>query len=62
MATDLLASTFGRWQAVENSALGIAELAALLNVPGRKCSNGVEVPLKNVPIGPSSFRSFGTRE
>ena len=47
MATDLLASTFGKWQAVENSALAIAELAPLLNVPGRKCSNGVDVPVKN---------------
>ena len=47
MATDLLASTFGKWQAVENSALAIAEQATLLNVPGRKCSNGVDVPMKN---------------
>ena len=47
MATDLLGSSFGKWQAVENSALAIAELATLLNVPGRKCSNGVDVPVKN---------------
>jgi hypothetical protein len=51
MATDLLASTFGKWQTVENSGLAIAELATLLNVPGRKCSNGVEVPLKNADWG-----------
>jgi hypothetical protein len=47
MATDLLTSSFGKWQAVENSALAIAELATLLNVPGRKCSNGLDVPVKN---------------
>jgi hypothetical protein len=47
MATDLLGSSFGKWQAVENSALAIAELATLLNVPGRKCSNGMDVPVKN---------------
>jgi hypothetical protein len=47
MATDLLGSSFGKWQAVENSALAIAELATLLDVPGRKCSNGVDVPVKN---------------
>ncbi len=47
MATDLLGSSFGKWQAVENSALAISELATLLNVPGRKCSNGVDVPVKN---------------
>jgi hypothetical protein len=47
MATDLLGSSFGKWQAVENSALAIAELATLLNVPGRKCSNGADAPVKN---------------
>jgi hypothetical protein len=47
MATDLLTSSFGKWEAVENSALAIAEVATLLEVPGRKCSNGVEVPVKN---------------
>lgn len=47
MATDLLGSTFGKWQAVENSALAIAELATLLDVPGRKCSNGADVPVQN---------------
>ena len=47
MATDLLASSYGKWEAVENSALAIAEVAALLTLPGRKCSNGLEVPLRN---------------
>lgn len=47
MATDPLTSIFGKWEAVENSALAIAEVADLLELPGRKCSNGVDVPLKN---------------
>jgi hypothetical protein len=47
MATDPLASSYGKWQAVENNALAIAEVADLLNVPGRKCANGLDVPVKN---------------
>lgn len=47
MTTDPLASVFGRWEAVENSALAIAEVANLLMLPGRKCANGVDVPLRN---------------
>lgn len=47
-ATDPLANTYGQWQAVENSALAIAETANLLIIPGRKCSSGIDVPLKNV--------------
>jgi hypothetical protein len=44
-ATDPLSSVFGNWQAVENSALTIADAADLLMTPGRKCSNGKDVPL-----------------
>src|SRR6516225_5762882 len=47
MATDLLASSYGKWEAVENSALAITEVANLLTLPGRKCANGLEVPIKN---------------
>lgn len=47
LATDPLASTYGKWVAVENSGLAIAEAANLLTIPGRKCSNGLDVPLKN---------------
>jgi hypothetical protein len=47
MATDLLTTVYGQWQAVENSALAIVEVANLLELPGRKCSNGLDVPLKN---------------
>ena len=47
MATDPLASTFGGWQAVENAALALAESGNLLSIPGRSCSNGVPVPIKD---------------
>jgi hypothetical protein len=46
-ATDPLASTYGKWEAVENSSLAITEAANLLVIPGRKCSNGIDVPVKN---------------
>lgn len=47
MATDPLQSQYGKWDAVENNALALAETANLLTIPGRKCSNGLDVPLKN---------------
>jgi hypothetical protein len=47
VSPNLLTSTFGKWEAVENSALALAESASLLTVPGRKCSNGADVPLKS---------------
>jgi hypothetical protein len=47
VATDPLADTYGKWQAVENSALALAEAANLLTIPGRKCSNGLPVPVAN---------------
>ena len=45
MATDPLTSTFGGWIAVENAALTLAESANLLSIPGRRCTNGVAVPI-----------------
>jgi len=47
MATDPLASSYGKWEAVENGALAIAEVANLLMLPGRKCANGLDVPVQN---------------
>ena len=47
MATDPLTSTFGGWLAVENAALALAESANLLLIPGRVCSNGTPVPVKD---------------
>lgn len=46
-ATDLLDGSYGKWEAVENSALAIAESANLLILPGRKCLNGRDVPVKD---------------
>src|SRR5271155_3131844 len=42
-----LASTYGGWAAVENSALALSEAANLLILPGRKCANGRPVPISN---------------
>lgn len=42
---NLLTSTYGGWQAVESAALGLAESANLLTIPGRMCSNGVPAPI-----------------
>ena len=50
-ATDPLASSYGGWTAVENSALALSEAARLLTVPGRICSNGRPVPLSNPDWG-----------
>ena len=47
LATDPLTSTFGGWQAVENAALALTESANLLLIPGRKCANGVPVPMND---------------
>jgi hypothetical protein len=46
-ATNPLESTYGKWEAVENSSLAIVETANLLVVPGRLCSNGRVVPTTN---------------
>jgi len=46
-STDPLASVFGNWEAVENSALVLTEAADLLMTPGRKCVNGRDVPVAN---------------
>lgn len=46
-ATNPLASSYGGWEAVENSSLAIVEAANLLSIPGRKCANGVAVPMNN---------------
>lgn len=51
-STDLLDSSYGQWEAVENSALAIAETANVLMLPGRKCLNGLDVPVKNPDWSP----------
>ena len=47
MSTDPRHAAFGGWVAVENAALTLAELANLLTLPGRSCSNGVPAPVKD---------------
>jgi hypothetical protein len=47
MAVNPLTSVYGKWQAVENGALAIADVTNLLMIPGRKCSNGLNAPLTN---------------
>jgi hypothetical protein len=42
-----LASSYGGWAAVENSAKALSEAANLLILPGRKCANGLPVPISN---------------
>jgi hypothetical protein len=37
--------TYGGWEAVENASLALYEAANLVQLPGRKCANGKDVPL-----------------
>jgi hypothetical protein len=46
-ATNPLESAYGKWEAVENAAMALSEAANLVILPGRKCSNGLPVPLQN---------------
>lgn len=46
-STDPLTGVFGNWEAVENSALILTEASDLLMTPGRKCTNGRDVPVSN---------------
>jgi hypothetical protein len=46
-STNSLSGLYGGWQAVENSALALAESAELLLIPGRMCSNGEVVDVGN---------------
>jgi hypothetical protein len=52
-ATAAFSGVYGGWQAVENSALALAETANLILIPGRQCQNGKPVPLQN-----EDFRKF----
>jgi hypothetical protein len=42
-----LTGLYGGWQAVENSALALAESADLLLIEGRTCSNGEVVNVRD---------------
>lgn len=47
VSPNALTSTYGKWEAVENSSLALVEAANLLSLPGRKCANGKDVPIGN---------------
>ena len=44
MATDPIQAAWGGWQAIQNAALALAESATLLQLEGRRCTNGTLVP------------------
>jgi hypothetical protein len=60
LATNPLASTYGGWEAVSNSALALTESARLLEVP-RSCSNGKPAPIQSATWkkGLSELRAAG---
>lgn len=45
-ATEKFAAIYGGWQQVENSAMALSETVNLIAIPGRKCENGLPVPLE----------------
>ena len=47
VSPDALSSTYGKWEAVENSSMALIEAANLVNLAGRKCANGRAVPVGN---------------
>jgi hypothetical protein len=48
---NLITSTYGGWDAVENAALALAESANLIALPGRVCANGKPVPISRPDWG-----------
>lgn len=46
-AVNPLESAYGKWTAVENAGMALADGAALLRIAGRRCANGVAAPLNN---------------
>jgi cytochrome c556 len=47
------ANTYSGWAQVENSAIALSETANLILIPGRKCENGLPVPLDQ-----ANFKKF----
>ena len=45
-ASAVYAGVYGGWTQVENAAIAISETANLIMIPGRKCMNGLPVPLE----------------
>lgn len=52
-ATATYASVYSGWERVEYAALALSEVANLIMIPGRVCSNG-----KPVPLDREDFRKF----
>ena len=50
VSPNALTSAYGKWEAVENSALAIADATPLLMIP-RTCSSGVAAPIGNPQWG-----------
>jgi hypothetical protein len=46
-ATHAFYGTYGNWEAVENASIALYEAANLVQLPGRKCANGNDVPLQD---------------
>jgi hypothetical protein len=44
-AKDVYSGVYTGWAQVENAAVAISETANLIMIPGRKCENGLPVPL-----------------
>jgi cytochrome c556 len=44
-ASAAYAGVYSGWQSVEQAAIAISETANLIMIPGRKCENGLDVPL-----------------
>lgn len=42
-----LKGLYGKWLAVENSSIALADATNLLTIPGRKCANGRPAPMQN---------------
>src|SRR6185436_17510082 len=53
LATDPLKGVYNSWTAVEDSGYALAEVANLLMIPGRVCSNG-----KPAPVGNADWAKF----
>ena len=51
LSPSALKSLYGKWMAVENAGIAMAEAANLLTIPGRRCSNGRPVPLQDPKWG-----------
>ena len=44
-ANEQYGNLYGGWQGIESAAIALSETANLIMIPGRKCENGMDVPL-----------------